>query len=86
MGRHDIKGEIDTLNVTNPEKADCEGKTPIRAALEDCLTVAVFVAVSGLIAAGGIPSVQVIYSVALSAALVGITTWARVRNVNLGVK
>ena len=71
------------MNVSkSSELIACEGKAPIRGALEDTLVVAAFAGFSGLLAAGA-PTWSVLYAVGLTAALAGIVTYARLRNIML---
>lgn len=71
------------MNVSkSSEQLICEGRTPIRAAIEDTVVVAAFSGVSGLLAAGE-PTLSVLYAVGLTSALAGIITWARLRKIVL---
>ena len=71
------------MNISKcPEQIMDAGKTPIRGAIEDTLVVAAFAAISGLLAAGE-PTLNVLYAVGLTAALAGIVTYARLRNIIL---
>ena len=65
------------MNITRSE-----GKIPIVGAIEDTIVIAVFAGLSGLLAAGA-PTWSVLYAVGLTAALAGVVTYARLRNIML---
>jgi len=67
------------LGRLDPKKA-----RPVKDAIEEAIIHGLYVLLSGLAAFAGIPDLRILYTAGISAALVGITTYAQVRRIKVG--
>jgi hypothetical protein len=69
------------MNLTDPDA--CIPKSTWRVALEDAIVVGGFAGLTGLIAVGFPPTIEVLYGVGISAGLAALLAWARKRGIEV---